>query len=91
MSFTFGHTHPGKVGTKSPPGTAPHLSNYKFTKILSRISTQKNSGKVSYLSAIQRVVLICYSSRVPTQIAFSNSLCFPCLTVNFPSAKLRDL
>ena len=30
-------------------------------------------------------------NRVPTQIAFSNSLCFPCMTVNFPCANLRDL
>ena len=29
--------------------------------------------------------------RVPTQIAFSNSLCFPCPTANFPCANLRDL
>ena len=29
--------------------------------------------------------------RVPTQIAFSNSLSFPCLTTNFPCANLRDL
>ena len=27
----------------------------------------------------------------PTQIAFSKSLCFSCLTVNFPCANLRDL
>ena len=25
------------------------------------------------------------------QISFSNSLCFPCLTENFPSANLSDL
>ena len=34
------------------------------------------------------------NNRVPTQIAFSNSLCFPCfsrLTSNFPCANLRDL
>ena len=33
--------------------------------------------------------------RIPTQIAFSNSLCFPCFfpcaTANFPCANLRDL
>ena len=29
--------------------------------------------------------------RVPTQISFSNSLCFPCSTTNFPCANLRDL
>ena len=29
--------------------------------------------------------------RVPTQILFSNSLCFPCLTLNFPCANLRNL
>ena len=29
--------------------------------------------------------------RVPTQIEFSNSLGFPCLTANFPCSNLRDL
>ena len=29
--------------------------------------------------------------KVPTQIAFSNSLCSPCPTANFPCANLRDL
>ena len=29
--------------------------------------------------------------RVPTQIAFSNYLCFPCPTANFPCAILRNL
>ena len=27
----------------------------------------------------------------PTQISFSNSLCFPSLTADFPCANLRDL
>ena len=31
------------------------------------------------------------SIRVPTQISFSNSRCFPCLTANFPCANVRDL
>ena len=31
------------------------------------------------------------SFRVPTQIVFSNSLFFPCLTANFPCANLRHL
>ena len=29
--------------------------------------------------------------QVPNQISFSNSLCFTCLTANFPCANLRDL
>ena len=29
--------------------------------------------------------------RVPTQISFSNSLCFPCATANFPCANLHNL
>ena len=29
--------------------------------------------------------------RVPTQIVFSNSLCFPCPTANFPCANLHNL
>ena len=31
------------------------------------------------------------SFRVPTQIAFSNSLCFPCPTATFPCANLLDV
>ena len=34
---------------------------------------------------------MCYLFRVPTQMSFSNYLCFPCPTANFPCAVLSDL
>ena len=39
---------------------------------------------------ILRINYVAYH-RVPTQIAFSNSLFFPCPMANFPCANLRDL
>ena len=43
------------------------------------------------LSLMSQHLILYMCGRVPTQIAFSNSLCFPCLTVNFPCANLRGL
>ena len=65
-----------------------------YIHVLSLLEVHTHSFRIiiHYTGLVQsvramRIVL----SRVPTQIVFSNSLCFPCPTANFPCANLHNL
>ena len=67
-----------------------------FITIIKQLTIHTSSvSKSGYLVSYNIILIIDHTSlcigRVPTQISFSNSLCFPCTTANFLCANLRDL